>query len=164
MSEVLRKVNDKMRIRAALDGGETNLFVRASLFDQLGAPLAPATAALPHLAQGVYGENTIQMPNLEQVIVRFQVFIDAGFTVLAPRYAHLKAELYRLDTLDPKTLIPNSYNVNAVFSNKDIQVKVAQKPEVIAKIESRDVTAKVEQFEVTGKIETQNEIEGVLND
>jgi hypothetical protein len=166
MSEIKRKVNDKMRLRAALTGGETNLFVRASLFDQLGAPIAPVTANLPHLAKGTYGENTIQMPNLEQVFVRTEVFLDAGFTILAPRYRDLGLDIYSHDTLDPAQLVPKAYNVNAVFERKDTFVRVEQKPEVIATVESNDITAKVDQAQaqVKAKIETQNEIEGVIND
>ena len=164
MSEIKRKVNDKLRLRAALTGGETDLFVRASLFDQLGAALVPATVSLPHLAKGTYGENALQMPNLEQVFVRTEVFLDAGFTILAPRYRDLGLDIYSLDTLDPAQLVPKSYNVNAVFERKDIFVRVEQKPEVLASIGANDITAKVGQSEVIAKIETQNEIEGVIND
>lgn len=164
MSEIKRKVNDKLRLRAALTGGETNLFVRASLFDQLGAALSPATVSLPHLAKGTYGENTLQMPNLEQVFVRTEVFLDAGFTILAPRYRDLGLDIYSLDTLDPAQLVPKAYNVNAVFERKDLFVRVEQKPEIVASVGSNDITAKVDQAEVKAKIETQNEIEGVIND
>lgn len=164
MSEIKRKVNDKMRLRAALTGGETDLFVRASLFDALGAPLSPPTATLPHLAKGTYGENALQMPNLEHVFVRTEVFLDAGFTIPAPRYRDLGLDIYSLDTLDPAQLVPKAYNVNAVFERKDIFVRVEQKPEVTANVGSNDITARVNQGEVNAKIETQNEIEGVIND
>lgn len=164
MSEIKRKMNTLLQIRAALDGGETNLFVKASIFDSNGVPWGPGVVPLPHLASGIYGENTLLMPNLEQIFVRTEVFMDALFTIPSPKYRILGLDIYMLDTLDPAQLVPKAYAVNASFAQNDVEIKIADKPIVQAKALAQNIQVVIEDNSVKTNIETQNQIEGVIND
>ncbi len=166
MSEIKRAAGDKLRLRAALTGGETDLFVRASLFDAVGTPLTPPTATLPHLAKGTYGENLLNMPNIPHVFVRTEVFLDAGFTTPAPRYRDLGLDIYSLEgeELPPTITTAGAYGVKVMVGQKDVHAKVGEKPAIKAVVSDDDITAKVDDDAVKANLKNKNEIEGVLND
>lgn len=163
MGEFKRKVNDLIRLKLSLADGATNKFVRATLFDQDGAAVAPGVVALPHQSGGVYAENTVQMPNKDQVVARYEVFKDAGFTVIDKEYTKA-VDVFEKDTFDPTNLIPKAQNVFATVSRVGISGQVTSRPEIKATLGPKQIAAKVEHNEVKAQIETQNEIEGVLND
>lgn len=163
MGEFKRKVNDLIRLKLSLADGATNKFVRATLIDQDGASVAPGTVALAHQAEGVYAENLVQMPNKDQVIARYEVFKDAGFLSIDKTYT--KAfDVFEKDAFDPSNLLPKGQNIFATVGRAGVTGQVASRPQIQVSVGPKQIAAEVSHNEVTAQIQTQNEIEGVIND
>lgn len=165
MGEFRRNVGDFLNIKhiaTPVNLGE-NLFVRARVLQKDGTELAELS--LTEIDSGLYSENAYQMPNLDQVIVKYKVFNDAGFT--SPVYEFPEeTDIYELDVFDPSVLRPEPNQVEAKVENKNIEAILDNSDEINVEIgNSQEISAVViSGDELIGKIKNNQEIEGEVND
>lgn len=67
-----------------VDATETSRHIRAYVRDASGALITGAPFVLTHVANGLYQNLGVQLPNTKFVSVQYQIYTDAGFTVISP--------------------------------------------------------------------------------
>jgi len=96
---VLVKVGEKIPLNCQLADRVSDKFVKAYLFDKLGAPLTPASVNLSHVANGLFLDTTVDMPDIASVIAQYVVFEDAGY--LVPHDEHdAVTDMFERDEID----------------------------------------------------------------
>lgn len=101
--EVIRKVGSPLNLRLSLNRDETTKYVKAFLTTVSGASIIDLN--LVHLANGIYGENSYLMPDLETIDVKYKVYIDSGYTIVDPTYPSAFDTVRKPDTVE---ITPNS--------------------------------------------------------
>lgn len=165
MSIYKRKSGDPLRLRNSLDNGRIDRFVRAFLSSTLGAPIA--TVDLPHLANGVYGENSYAMPNVDSIFVKYKVYKDAGFTITDKQFSE------GFDSYEKEVLVPVMFpddsvigvidsvsEVTGVVSDSGLVGVVAEtslsgsveSEEAVGVISFSDVSGAISESDITGEI------------
>jgi hypothetical protein len=81
-----------------LDSDATK-FCRAVVTDSAGAPLAGTPVSLSNIGGGKYSSNSLLMPNLDYVEVRYEPYDDALFTVVDPDHL-VGTDVFRLEIPD----------------------------------------------------------------
>lgn len=157
-----RAVNQALNLKHKLDDGAGGKFVRAFLTDKTGAALIPPSVNLSHIGSGVYSENVLLMPNLDQVVVSYAVFTDNSYTTKDASYSE-DADVYEKDNFDPTNFLPKGQNITVQFSNQKLNAVVGS-GEITAKSDKVSIGANVVKPEVQVEFKTNNEIEGVIND
>lgn len=147
MSIFKRKIGDPLRLRNSIDNGRTDRFVRAFLSSVLGAPIA--TLDLPHLANGVYGENAYAMPNADQIFVKYRVYKDALFTILDKQYSE-GFDLYEKEVLVP-VQFPDDSVIGIIDSTPEVSGVVTDS-EVLGVISDTSLSGNVDDDEAVGVI------------
>lgn len=84
---MLVKVGDPIQLNLQLEDGATDKYPRAYLRNQFGSPLAGSPVDLTHTGDGLYQNDSVQMPDTQEVTATFKVFDDAGHTILSPIYS-----------------------------------------------------------------------------
>lgn len=78
---------DPLPLSMKLYDSNPNMHVRAIIRDSLGVPLPASPVTLSHTGEGRYESSAILMPpNTDKIVVNYQVFDDAGFTIPSSRY------------------------------------------------------------------------------
>jgi hypothetical protein len=79
--------------------GVSNKYVKAHVMDSAGVDLAGSPLNCPHLAHGLYTDESLSMPFSLQVKAVYKVYIDPGFTI--PSDEHSDAiDVFDLDKID----------------------------------------------------------------
>lgn len=167
MSVFKRKVGDPLKLRNSLGDGRTDLFVKAFLSPDLGSPPI-ASVNLSHLADGVYGENSFAMPNMDSLFVKFKVFKDAGFTILHKQYTQ-GFDVYEKEVLVPVQfpddsvigIIDSAPEVSGVVTESEVLGVISdsslsgnvQDDEAVGVIDGSEVSGSVDESEVSGTIQ-----------
>ena len=141
MGEYRRQVGQALMLNLSLDDGNASRFVRAYLYDKLGAPLPTPFVNLSHIGSGVYIENATAMPNTDQVKTKYFVYLDAGYSVLDP--CHLGG----FDTFDKEELVPMS------FPDDTLVGVIESNGPLVGSIPSAVIAGAVESDEVAGSVE-----------
>lgn len=163
MSEFKRKVNDPLRLKLSLSDGNTARFVRAFLFDQNGAVVAPGFVNLSHQSNGIYADNSVLMPNLDQVVAKYKVYYDN--TYLESDLCYPQAiDYFEKDAFDPTAFIPKGQNVFATMGTQKTSVIVGTNKINVTLEPKPLVEVSVKASQVGVELKTKNEIEGELND
>lgn len=74
------KYGQPILLNVQLDDGATDKFVRATLRDADGNTLPESPVQLSHVANGLYTDESVSMPDTQQVTAQYEVFLDSGFT------------------------------------------------------------------------------------
>ena len=80
------QVADPIPLALQLSAGESNKYVRASVYAPNGVEIADSPVALAHVATGLYQTDSLPMPDELYVLVQYKVYTDAGFTTLDTNY------------------------------------------------------------------------------
>jgi hypothetical protein len=84
---MLVKVGDQIQLNLQLEDGATDKYPRAYLRDQFGYPLPESPVDLTHIGDGLYSDDSVYMPNTQEVTATFKVFDDLARTILSPFYS-----------------------------------------------------------------------------
>lgn len=84
---MLVKVGDPIQLNLQLEDGATNKFPQAILRNQSGVLLSGSPVSLTHVGDGLYQNDSIAMPNTQEVTATYKVYDDAGHTVLSQFYS-----------------------------------------------------------------------------
>jgi hypothetical protein len=97
-------------IQLQLPGGETNLFVKAVLQDQLGAAIAGSPSSLVSVGGGLYRPATFPlMPNVLEVTAAYTVWEDSGHTIPSSLYPGVQGQdVFPLEDTPPTGLMAQS--------------------------------------------------------
>lgn len=117
--------------------GATNRFVRATIYRK-DRSVFQGPITLTHNAKGEYKSNTDYfMPNSEHILVVFECFTDAGFTLPDG----LNGEAEDLFVLDYSQLDSTKIEIELEVQNNqlDVEVETAEVEAVIAHIELNSV-------------------------
>ena len=75
------KLGEILPLALQLFDGDTAKYPRARLFKADGTELSGSPVALTHVANGLYKNSALTMPNENVVLVQYRVFNDSGFTI-----------------------------------------------------------------------------------
>ena len=98
---VLLKVGQKIPLKVDLESKRTDLFVRAIIRDDTGSPIVGSPAAVPHLSEGTYFDDSVSMPDVPNILITYDIFDDAGFTLLNDENLVAEDRFHR-DTIEGK--------------------------------------------------------------
>lgn len=84
---MLVKVGDPIQLNLQLEDGATNKFPRAILRNQLGVLLPESPVDLTHTGEGLYQNDSVFMPDTQEVTATYKVYDDAGRTILSAIYS-----------------------------------------------------------------------------
>jgi len=161
MSELLRKVNDPLRLKLKLEPKDDTYFVQAKLTTAGGAPLG--TVNLANEGDGIYADDGSNlMPNFEEIRANYFAFYDAGFTDEACEHGGL--DVYRRDLFDPSNLVPPTTVIKgAVKATQKVFAKVEGPNTIKGSIKHGNVKATVDsQNNVRGEVKTTNKVKGTV--
>jgi len=80
------KVGDPIQLNLQLEDGVSTKFPRAILRNQFGVLLAQSPVDLTHTGDGLYQNDSVLMPDTQEVTATFKVYDDAGHTILSSAY------------------------------------------------------------------------------
>lgn len=80
-------VGDPVPAVCQLGRGDTDKYPRAWIYDDQGNQITGSPVALAHVANGLYNNDSLEMPDTTFLMVQVQVFDDSGFTTPSNVYA-----------------------------------------------------------------------------
>jgi len=80
------KIGDPIQLNLQLEDGATDKYPQAILRNQIGTILAGSPVDLTHTGDGLYQNDSISMPNTQEVTATYKVYEDAPHTVLSQFY------------------------------------------------------------------------------
>jgi hypothetical protein len=104
MSNKTFKPTEKVMLSLTLPDKETNLFVRANIYNSAGVQEATAQS-LPHLANGTYqnSASSLTISTEGNYLVQYEVFDDAGFSQANEKYGNAE-ETIRITDFEDRIL------------------------------------------------------------
>lgn len=84
---MLVKAGDPIQLNLQLEDGATNKFPQAILRNQSGTLLPVSPVSLTHTGDGLYQNDSIIMPNTQEVTATYKVYDDAPRTLLSQIYS-----------------------------------------------------------------------------
>ena len=165
MSELLRKVNDPLRLKLKLEPKDDTYFVRAELTDQDDTTLAGSPIALTNQGGGIYADdNSNLMPNVPEVRANFFVYYDAAFTREACEHGGFAT--FKRDDLDLSTFFPKGAKViGTVRTINKVVERLAEPTRLkVAVANDSKVAAVVNSNKIKITVNTQNQIKGVVSE
>jgi len=159
------KAGEIIPLSVVLFDGDTTKFVRATINDSGGTPIAGSPVLLTHIAAGRYDDDSLVMPTDAFVSVVYEIFNDIFFTTASPDhsnaidtfalevpFADIQACLDQIkqileDIEATGILIVGMADINAVISD------------------ATDLKAQVgDEIDVTGVVNDVDEVEGLVSD
>ena len=105
-----RRTTDNILLTFTLQDDESNLFVRAKIFNESLVDITNSVGGtggfitLPNVSGGLYGVNVgSQFPSEGQYIAKFEVYEDAGFTTPSEKYGTVEED-YRVSNFEQTIL------------------------------------------------------------
>ena len=173
------KIGESIPLIYQLHDGDTTKFVRATVEDPDGNPIAGSPASMPHVSNGKYENNSLLMPDKRYVSVTYQVFDDAGFTTPSPdHYDGVDSfELTVLDQdlidllielrdlldliLDAGISVVGANLVGEVTDESEFEGEISETQEITGIITEPDAAeGEVDDGDITGEISTDYDIDG----
>jgi len=159
MSELLRKVNDPLRLKLHLEPKDDTYFVKAKVTTAGGGLINEVE--LPNVGDGVYQDDLSEiMPNLPEVWANYFVFYDALFTEEACEHGDF--EVYKRDDFDPKTLVSGAIRVRGVVKDNKIIAKIGAAGKIKAIINDGKIAQKVSASGTVKATIKSNTVKGVV--
>ena len=144
------KVGDPIPLRLLTENRVTDRFVRAIIRDSVGAEITGSPANVPHLANGFYSSDAINMPSTDHITVEYDVFDDAGFTTPS-------------DDLFPDS---ERFDLDELGTAIDELLAAATKGDMVATVSDEDnLKAQVsDQDALSASVSDDDEIKAVVSD
>lgn len=89
-------VGEPLPLAMQLQGGDTDKFVRARVYNPSGNEIAGSPFALTHRTNGLYTNSSVNMPNLDHVFAQLITYDDSGFTTPTEAYGPFAQTFARL--------------------------------------------------------------------
>ena len=83
----LVKIGDPIHLNLQLEDGAIDKYPQAILRDQIGTLMAGSPVDLTHTGDGLYQNDSISMPNTQEVTATYKVYDDSGHTILSSFYS-----------------------------------------------------------------------------
>lgn len=114
------KVGDSLILSLILEDGVTNKFPRAYAYDASGSAISGSPVDLAHVANGLYRDTSLLMPNTQAVSCVFKVFSDSGHTTLDASYSQELDTFFREDpSLTIGTVVSGSLDLMGTVEELD---------------------------------------------
>lgn len=139
----------KIQLNLVLEKGEPNLFPIAILKDKDQVPLAGSPVTLTHDSDGHYINDSITMPNTQEVHATFIVYQDAAHTILSD-YGQTD-EVFILDEHVPLL----QQLISGAIPGQEIEGLLEDDGELTGELDDLDA-------ELVGSIDDQDELLGEL--
>lgn len=121
-----------MPLTTNLADGNSNVFVRAYLYDTNQNQLPSSPVDLLPTGSGLYTNATIPFPNLDFVIAVYRVFEDSAYSVPSPDYVESPSEFFYARE-----------EVSIIRRDRIVAVFEQNKNEITGTIESQKITGQV---------------------
>ena len=170
MGEFAARVGDKLYLRAQLEDGATNKFVRAYVVDQdsNALPGSPFTLIHKQFGKYTYSDAALTFPDVDEVSAQYVVFNDAAFTQLDEgRGISLSVwqKSHEVDiALDEvRDKVCQILNIVAGLSaSADLYAVVEAVGHIDGYVEVLELTGIVEDFELIGTIHSEDELIAII--
>jgi len=93
------KINEAIRLNLQLFDGGTTLYPLVYAYNAAGSQISGSPVALSHLANGLYTNSSLLMPDTAQVRAVYRVFTDSGHTLISDDYSDA-LDIFNLETDD----------------------------------------------------------------
>ena len=163
------KVGDFIPLSLLTENRATDRFVRARVKNSSGIEISGSPFNVPHLNDGAYWRYDVTMPDVDWVVVEYDVFEDAGFTepsddLLPVEEKFQKAELS--SALDDIKAVVSQANMTGEVEldntlsgellNDEVSGSIAENPELEGEVQVDELTGFVDSgTELIGTIEEQ---------
>ena len=137
----LTRFGQQMIVEHKVPDRNGDLYIRARLFDSSGAELGVSPISLSHITDGLYRNDTVAMPETDQVTVITAVFYDAAFSISAEEdYTDGVDVFERVDDLvKTNVVVPRSDEIFVEFEAIDLVVLVDEPDSIEVLIESSEI-------------------------
>lgn len=82
-------IGDTIHLNLQLSNGNTGKYVRATVRNASGVEISGSPVALTHIGGGLYSNDSLTMPNTDEVTAQYVVYDDAGFTTVNTNYSQV---------------------------------------------------------------------------
>jgi len=163
---MLVKVGDPIQLNLQLEDGSTNQFPRAILRNQLGILLAESPVDLTHTGEGLYQNDSVFMPNTQEVTATYKVYTDFARTLLSERYS-IELDVFERNLVTAEITGLSGGSVGDIKGYLDdsgaISALLIDSGRIIGMIEDEgDLKGFIEEFELTGILKDSGDLIGYV--
>lgn len=135
------RVGENIQVEQKLYDKNAGVFIRARLFDDTGAELPESPVSLTHIADGLYRNSDVSMPDNAYITVITAVFYDAGFTVSAEEDYTDGVDIFERvdDLIKTNVVVPRSDEIFVEFDSVDIVVSVDEPEDILVDVDSSEI-------------------------
>ena len=165
---MLVKVGDPIQLNLQLEDGASNKHPRAILRDQLGTLLSGSPVNLTHTGDGLYQNDSVFMPDTQEVTATYKVYDDVGRTILSQLYS-IELDVFTRDS--SASLIQSLLGQNLkgdidgyLDDSGGLQAFLDDTGGIMGDIDdSGQLEGYIEEFELTGIVIDGGELRGELH-
>jgi hypothetical protein len=154
------KLGDPIRLNLELWDGATNYFIQAHLYDATDTELVGSPVHLTSIANGLYTNDQLMMPNTPEVKVVYQVFTDSGYSLISPVHSDA-IDIFELETPSSS---PSIYSdlVGIVGGQMNLTGSLESQVNLSGILSSDTLTGDLEQnSNLVGTLELEDEMTGI---
>jgi hypothetical protein len=155
-------LGDPIRLNLQLWDGATSKFPLAVLRDGLGNELPESPIGLSHIGDGLYADDSVDMPDTPEVTATYVVYNDAGFTDESDEHQQ-SLDVFPLNTITP--LLEQVLELLEKCLNTNMIACIDSANEIIGLLKGVDgIDAYVSEESIFANIDNDDTIKGTLND
>ena len=137
-----------------LEDRDTSKFVRATVRNATGAQISGSPFNVPHLSNGLYFSIAVGMPNTKNIIVEYDIFDDAGFTIESDHEPD--GERFDLDELA---------SIIDAMIKADLKAEISDLSDLVAQISDTNVIkAVITETDLSSKIDEDETLKADISD
>jgi len=114
-------VGAKIPLAVQLFDGDEGKFVKATMRDDTDAEITGSPKTLTHVGEGLYTNNTVDMPNVPYVNAIYEIFNNVGLSVESEEHSDAKSQYTTADIESTVTI-----GINQVLGRGEVIAEVQQ--------------------------------------
>lgn len=115
MAEHKVQLGRKIYLKLQLGDDDALLFPQVTLLDKDGSTVAGSPISLPHIAAGLYKDDSIVMPATDEVTAHYRVYSDALHTIRDTSHCDTLMDVYQRD-FNSDLLDQINTNISSILS------------------------------------------------